>query len=397
MATICPGDGVLNGFKIIDVDSHVMEPDDLWERFMDRRFAAFMPKSRRISPTWPYFAQLEVAGNTMGATSMRMDQIKFVTNPDGERLTVTEAYAHYIESGFSAASYLDYMDEAGIDHMVVYPTIGLPITAYPNLDARVAAAIKRAYNSWLHEFCSDGNGRIHGVGAIDLRDVDLAIAEARRCVRELGLRSVYILPDPPNEGIPLDHPCYDELWAEIVALGVPLGTHECVPHRIGSVGHVGLKHLTGCSIPYAGLATSFGFGEMMAALLFTGAICDRHRDLRVVFTESSVGWASTWLPFLDEKWEAVEIRGFPIAEHPPSWYFANQCFISGDGGDRGFRQVVDAGLGDCLLAASDFPHPESPDFPHAIDKFFDREHSGLDDEMLRKILWDNPSRLYAID
>ncbi len=49
---------MLNGLKIIDVDSHVMEPDDLWERFMDRRFAAFMPKSRRISPTWPYFAQL---------------------------------------------------------------------------------------------------------------------------------------------------------------------------------------------------------------------------------------------------------------------------------------------------------------------------------------------------
>jgi predicted TIM-barrel fold metal-dependent hydrolase len=158
-----------------------------------------------------------------------------------------------------------------------------------------------------------------------------------------------------------------------------------------------VRHLTGCSIPYAGLATSFGMGEMMAALMFTGAICARHPDLRVVFTESSVGWAATWLPFLDEKWEAVEIRGYPVAEHPPSWYFAQQCYISGDGGDRGFRQVVDAGLTDCLLAASDFPHPESPDFPHAIDKFFDREHSGLDDEALRKIFWDNPSRLYGIE
>ena len=94
--------------------------------------------------------------------------------------------------------------------------------------------------------------------------------------------------------------------------------------------------------------------------------------------------------------QAVTIRGFPIAEHSPSWYFENQCFISGDGGDPGFRQVVDAGLTDCLLAASDFPHPESPDFPHAIDKFFDHEHARLDNDTLRKIFWDNPARLYHI-
>ena len=387
---------MLNGFKIIDVDSHVMEPDDLWERFMDRRFAAYMPTSRRITPDWPYFAQLEVAGNSYKG-GQRMDQVKFVTPPHGgERLTVTEAYAHWINAGFSARSYLDYMDMAGIDHMFVYPTIGLPIIAQPNLDARVAAAIRRAYNSWLYEFVCAGEGRIHGVGALDLRDVDLAVTEARRCVNELGFKSVYVLPDPPNEGIPIDHPSYDELWGEVVSLGIPLGTHECIPHRIGSVGHVGLRHLTGCNIPYAGLATSFGFGEMMAALIFTGSILPRHPELRVVFTESSVGWAATWLPYLDEKWEAMDIRGYGVAEHAPSWYFKKQCYISGDGGDHGFYQVVDAGLEDCLLAASDFPHPESPDFPHAINKFFDRATSRLSDETLKKIFWDNPARLYGI-
>ncbi len=388
---------MLNGFRIIDVDSHVMEPDDLWERFMDRRFEPWFPKSRRITPEWPYFAQLEVAGNSYKG-GQRMDEVKFVTPSDGgERLTVTEAYAHWINNGFSARSYLDYMDMAGIDHMFVYPTIGLPIVAQPNLDARLAAAIRRAYNSWLSEFISEGDGRIHGVGALDLREVELAIAEARRCMKELGFKSVYVLPDPPHEGIPIDHPVYDELWSEVVSLGVPLGTHECVPHRIGSVGHVGLRHLTGCTIPYAGLAASFGFGEMMAAMIFTGSILPRHPDLRVVLTESSVGWAATWLPYLDEKWEAMHIRGYGVAEHEPSWYFREQCYISGDGGDHGFYHVVDAGLEDCLLAASDFPHPESPDFPHAINKFFDREHSRLSDDTLRKIFWDNPAKLYGID
>lgn len=386
-----------HGFRIFDTDSHAMEPDDLWARYMDRRYAAFMPTTRRISPDWPYFVEIEVAGNAYKG-GQRMDQVKFVTNPTGgERLAVTEAYAHWIERGFSAASYLDYMDAAGIDHMLIYPTIGLPITAQPNLDARVAAAIKAAYNSWLSDWCAGGQGRIHGVGSVDLRDVELAVKEARRCVNDLGLRSVYVLPDPPIEGMPLDHPRYDELWAEVAALGVPLGTHECIPHRIGNVGHVGARHLTGSALSYGGLAASFGLGEMMGAMLFCGSVLPRHPELKVVFTESSVGWCATWLPFLDEKWEAMSIRGYAVAEHPPSHYFREQCYISGDGGDRGFYYAVDAGFERCLLAASDFPHPESPDFPHAIDKFFDRDASRLSDESLRRILWENAAALYGLE
>ena len=38
------------------------------------------------------------------------------------------------------------------------------------------------------------------------------------------------LPDPPLEGIPLNHPYYDDLWAEIADLGVPLGIHEAAEH-----------------------------------------------------------------------------------------------------------------------------------------------------------------------
>jgi uncharacterized protein len=205
-------------------------------------------------------------------------------------------------------------------------------------------------------------------------------------------KSVYILPDPPTCGRPLDHPYYDELWAEIASLGVPLGTHMVVHHKTGDVGFVGSRHVTGSSIPYAVNAVSFGLGQMVAALMFTGAICDRHPDLRVVFTESSVGWAATWLPFLDEKW-----RPRPMApQHPPSYYFKRQCFISGEAGEQGYDFAVQAGYGDCLMAASDFPHPEDDDFPNILTKFFDGCHAQLDESALRKILWDTPARLYGL-
>ncbi|HEV8298036.1 MAG TPA: amidohydrolase family protein [Acidimicrobiales bacterium] len=386
---------MLQGMGVIDADAHVLEPDDLWDRYLDKRFAAFAPKTRRIAPGHPYYAEYEFCGVVRGRGGVRMDTVRSVNDGHGGRITVMEAYAPYINAGFSAASYVDFMDMAGIDHMLVYPTIGLPLTALPNVEPRLAAAVKRAYNSWLSDWCAESNGRIHGVAALDLRDIDLAIAEARRCVNELGFRSVYILPDPPFEGMPLDHPAYDELWAEVVVLGVPLGTHEGIAHSNGAVGFVGAKHVSGSRLPYAGLAASFGLGEMVAAMLFTGGICARHPDLRVVFTESSVGWVATWLDFLDEKWEGMHAMGHPVADQPPSWYFKRQCFISGESGEEGYRYAVEAGYEDCLLAASDFPHPEGPDFPHAMGKFFDGAHVRLDTAVIRKILWDTPACLYG--
>ena len=36
-----------NGFKIIDSDMHIMEPPDLWERYIDKKFRDRAPARRR--------------------------------------------------------------------------------------------------------------------------------------------------------------------------------------------------------------------------------------------------------------------------------------------------------------------------------------------------------------
>lgn len=383
---------MLHGTTVVDADSHVMEPDDLFDRYLDRAFAAYAPRTRRIAPGHPYFSDVDVLGHRWPA-SLRWDRIAYLD--DGR--TYTEAYAPFIERGFDAPSYVEYMDQAGIDAMVVYPTLTLHSTAVPNIDPKAAAAVRRAYNDWLGDFCAAGDGRIVGVGMLDLRDVDLACAEAERCVRELGLRSVGVIPDHPVEGVPLDHPSYDPLWACVAALGVPLGTHEAMYHRMGSVGYVGMHHVQHTTIPYAPHAVSFGFGEMAAAMVFTGAICARHPDLRVVFTESSVGWAATWIPFLDEKWERARLTGFPVpAEHPPSHYFARQCSITGEPGEPGYAYCVQAGLEDNLLVATDFPHPEDEHFPHGLARAVERTGPAVGERALAKILGGNAARLYGL-
>ena len=37
-----------NGFKIIDSDMHIMEPLDLWERYIDSRFKERAPRAVRV-------------------------------------------------------------------------------------------------------------------------------------------------------------------------------------------------------------------------------------------------------------------------------------------------------------------------------------------------------------
>ena len=56
-------------------------------------------------------------------------------------------------------------------------------------------------------------------------------------------------------------------------------------------------------------------------------------------------------------------------------------------------QVVDALGADCVVTASDFPHPEGT-FPHGVQAL--RERSDLGADAVQKILWDNYARLYNL-
>jgi predicted TIM-barrel fold metal-dependent hydrolase len=385
---------MFKGYKVVDADSHVMEPDDLWERFLDQRFHSYAPKTVRIRPGHDNWMSTTVMGHWWGSTD-HVTQFPYIGDGKGGRMSYLAAYREYIDMGFSPEAYLLYMDRAGIDCAVLYPTLTLHATTVPDMPADAAAAIKRAYNNWLYEFCNGGKGRLIGVGALDLRDVETAMGEARRCVQELGFKAVYILPGTPYADRPLDHPYWEPLWSEVERLGVPLGTHEAMFHKNGNVGWVGERQTERTQMRYAPVAVTFGLGEMVGAMMFAGLICAKHPKLHVLFTESSVGWAATWLPFLDEKWERSKLWGDTVLpEHSPSYYFKRQCSISGEAGEPGYAYAVQGGIEDCLMMATDFPHPEVPEFPRVVDPFFDGKHGKLPEHVLKKVLWDNPARVF---
>lgn len=81
------------------------------------------------------------------------------------------------------------LDAAGVGRQVISP---VPVTLSHWADAKGAAEYLAAQNDLLAEAVAASGGRLIGLGAVPLQDVDSAIAELRRLTGELGLPGVEI-------------------------------------------------------------------------------------------------------------------------------------------------------------------------------------------------------------
>ncbi len=59
------------------------------------------------------------------------------------------------------------------------------------MDADFAAAMARAYNDWLYDFCQKDPNRLIGAGMISPYSMEDAVSEARRCAEQLGFRAAF--------------------------------------------------------------------------------------------------------------------------------------------------------------------------------------------------------------
>jgi hypothetical protein len=60
-----------NGFKVMDSDLHTMEPDGLWERYLDAPFKKFAPKFLRGTANSPNQPVIKIGDLELGEMSKR--------------------------------------------------------------------------------------------------------------------------------------------------------------------------------------------------------------------------------------------------------------------------------------------------------------------------------------
>jgi uncharacterized protein len=366
----------MNLNPIIDCDGHLVEPHDLWERWMPGPLKARAPRlvkdryaATRILLEGRLYPQVEGKGKGFPGLPEAWYSIDAGGGVTSHETTRPE-------------SRLRAMDTDRIDVAVLFPTLGLY-----TVDARdpgLAVAICRAYNDWLaKEYVAANPRRLVGVAMISLRDVAEAARELRRAVVELGHKAAYVRPNPVD-GRTLEDPTFDPFYAEAQALGVPVMFHE------GTEGQIPTAGLDRYDNFFMTHAISHPFEQMLASLsIIAGGVLERFPQLRVAFLESGCGWLPFWLHRMHEHWEK---RGqeVPWLIRDPVEYFRRQCMISCDPDEATIPAVVDYIGEDCVCWASDYPHWDAV-FPGAVDEL--RKHmGGLSPAAQQKILGDNARR-----
>jgi uncharacterized protein len=381
-----------NGYRYIDADAHVLEPADLWENYMEPAFRDRLPQAfarwdhvdpaESFGETVAFHQETHVNGYDMPAFDTGSAFGVFVT-PGSSKV-----YEEYTDLGFNQETYRLVLDRSGIDRMVLYPTAGLTINCVNDLDPALAAAHCHAYNSWLSDFLSGGDGRLVGVGTVDLRDPAQAVVEARRCVGELGFRGIQINPEPTTDCPAIWDPRYDTLWATIAEMDVPLAIHLAPISPLNTARYYFGPWAQGVG------STAFIIGNMLAsAALITGGVLDRHPTLRVVHLETGCGWVPFWLERL-ESGILGSGAGLSPLELSPKEYFLRQCYVSADPDDAWIPQFLDQLGDDNLVTATDFGHPEGKGYGHAIDDT--SSLAGVSEESKNKVMWDNGALLYGL-
>ena len=362
---------MLRGYTIIDADGHVHEPDDLWQKRLAPEFRARAPVRKD-----GLFRFGEVAAPKLMSPDLRAEIAK-------KSLAI---YPEAHKASWSPESQVKGMDQMGLDVSFLYPTSGLHMWWFPNMDPPLAAAIARAYNDWIYEFTQYDPKRLKPVAGLSLQDPNEALRELERVTSQMGARAVFVRPNPVD-GRTLGDPAYEPIWRECERLGVSIGLHE---GTAGTPGHVGADRFR----TFFALHTSHASENMLAFLsLLEGGVFERHPTLRFAFLECGCGWVPYWLYRLDHvEYSYLDAAARQHVKMKPSEYFRRQCYVSTET-EPYLGRLVDFIGEDRILFGSDYPHPDhEPDITEELVEMEDL----VSKRVLKKILYDNPRAFYGI-
>lgn len=361
------------GCPVIDADGHVVELPTMWPQYVD-------PAYRDRAPAFAFDEEGHpcqvLDGRIISRHAMRLS-----SGPDGTFAGVTRS-----AGGWDPGARLEEMGAEGIDAAVLFPSLSFFFCEAR--DAKLDAALCRAYNDWLADYCRADPLRLYGVSLLPLSDLEASVAELERTVERYGFRAAFVRPNP-YAGRPIHHPAHERLWRCAASLGVAIAVHEGLSDTLPTLGRDRFEN------PVMLHVLSHPFEQMSACagLILTGVL-ERHPELRVAFLESGSGWLPYWLDRLDSHFETWR-RHLPAIRQRPSEYFRRQCFISCEPDDVVVESVVRHVGDECVVWASDYPHPDAH-FPGAVKKTLE-SLADVPQTSRARILGENARRLYGID
>ncbi len=377
---------------IIDADSHITEPRDVWTSRMASKWAGQVPHVVRGDDgrdVWMLNGEIE---RTVGITATA----GWPAYPASHPLTYEDCHP----GSYQAADRLRYMDEEGIWAQVLYPNVGGfgGQTFLKMKDDELKLASVRAYNDFLHEeWYSCDPQRLVTLISTPFWDVDATVREIQRCA-DRGFRGILFTGEPQRFDLPyLGDRHWDPLWSVAQEAGLPIHFHigGSETDYIHRVAHRASATSKAAASAY-GTVDLFLKNGTQCGDLITSGVLPRFPDLKFVSVESGIGWVPFMLEAADYAYLGVSRAGRVRTEDLlPSELFARQVYCT-----FWFEQVAPRRLFeeipiDNILFETDFPHPVC--LYGNIRETIDAGLGHVSAEVRSKVLWENAASLYGIE
>ena len=380
----------VNGLFVADSDMHVMEPADLWQRYMD-------PAWEHAAPVGLTEIERDMRVKVKNSVVLRLGPMRPRAAGRPWKADQDAPYLHAEERGWDGKSQKMAMEMEHLDSAVMFPSRGLFVLSLQStehvgpdgLEPELASAIARAYNDWMYDFVidCDSPGRVFGAAMVAPHDVGAAVDELARNV-ERGFKAAFLVPGLVDNK-PWHHPKYDPLWREAERLDVPVCFHG------GGTTYLKPDFAFSEQLDKLMLWHPFNqpLGIMFVITCFTsGGILERFPSLRLGLLEGNCSWAPFMMYRLDEHWEWTGKYEAPEVLMKPSQYMLRNCFLSCEADEETARHYFEDFGDDNVVYSTDYPHADSK-FPHATEAFLTLPFA---ESTKRKVLWDNYAKLYNL-
>src|SRR6266699_2751089 len=383
-------------FAVFDGDSHVVEPRDVWEKYLEPEYRVLGKYAlwREEGKTNSY---LKVNGEMYRDTMPSNIPRHAIWRPGMTWDAIGELdpqTRHAMNEGaWDPQARLRDMDAMGVDQTLLYPTWfaeGFHLVHDPD----VAYALARAYNNWIADFCQAAPDRLFAAAMVPLQNMDFALEELQRvatisCFRGAFLRPMFI------EGRYFTHPYYDPLWAELERLGLTAAVHatpglwnpewtshgqffEKMKDRLvqpalpgggggpfagGSSGAAGTTTFAGATPlghPVAPILANWLDNHMFVASTLIGfTVMERYPAMKVVVAHGKASWMQEVLEKMEASTRVIPLlHHYPVSTEPEELWGHGNVMLGFDAEER-LIQKLPQDFAAKVVWGSRYPHHDA--------------------------------------
>ena len=385
-----------NRYHIIDVDTHIIEPPDLWTSRVSKKWGDLVPHVKVSAKSG---VERWFVGQDRLPAVASVAHAGWKDFPPGFPPTLAQADP----ATWRAEDRLKRMDQYGIHAQVLYPNLlGFQCESFMRMpDRQLGLDCVRAYNDFLAEFCSLDPERLVPVMWLPFWDVEASVAEIERSARN-GHRGVIFGGDFTVVGLPSVH---DKHWDPIYAAAehhqLSINFHIGFAAKTTEEARIFQSTVRDDKAAYVKGSTMLFMGNALAISdLILYGVCERFPKLNFVSVESG----ASWLPFLVEAldWQWLNAGGAKLyaGRMLPSDYFRRQIYGSFWFEKDMLKQALEL-YPDNLMFETDYPHPTSlspgpASYARNPHEVIDAHLAGVEESILQRALHDTAARLYHL-